>query len=115
MAKSLVVFGPAGLATPTLELYTGDTLADAVTLTERTNAVGVYDGDTTAAPGTYDAVLKTGTTAVGAYGYALVGPDPSVNKVGDVVGVPDAPKYGEAMTRTHGTSGDTLPETITKN
>lgn len=86
MARTITVFGPAGMATPTLRLIdSGDAIEETITLTEDTNADGRYTGAITAAAGDYVALLRSGSSVLGTFEKVTVAGDPEAVTVRDLV------------------------------
>lgn len=74
MARTLRLYAPSGLATPTAVVYpdASDTATETITLTEATNKKGYYSGTVASAgAGDYAIVIKSGTSAVGIYNCAI--------------------------------------------
>lgn len=73
MARTIVVFAPTGLSSPSIDLVdSSDVVEENVSLTEDTNAKCRYTGTLTADAGTYTAVVKEGSDAIGAFGSQTV-------------------------------------------
>lgn len=106
MARTVLVFAPAGATTPTLRLVNEvDVIVQTVTLAEDPNTPGRYRGTLTApAPPTgqlYTGVFFDGASALATYGYCRPkGVDPETVYVGDNVGSVDGFKLNTQVRRT---------------
>ena len=88
MARTIKVIGPPGMPSPSLRLVdSGDTIAETIPLTERTNAFGIYDGTISlAGAGSYSAHFLSGANEIGSFEAAdLSGNDPESVTVRDTV------------------------------
>lgn len=70
MTRTIVVYGPSALSTPSIDLVdSSDVVQDSISLTEDTNAKGRYTGsiDAGTSAGDYTGIVLTGSSAIGTF------------------------------------------------
>jgi hypothetical protein len=114
MARTIQLIGPPGESLSVRLVSSADVIAETITLTERTNALGVYDGPLTAAAGTYSATVLSSGDPIGAFeSVAVAGTDPENVQIRDRVDTSEAAEILAAIAAISGGEGGAFTLAIT--